>query len=253
MNQLLQATARNRLLALVPCNDFALVRPYLKRVSYRPGDVVARMGTPLDQVCFLEGGIAAYLAPAAGGGRAAVGLVGQEGMIGIGCLFGQTRWSHEVVLRGADATALVIEAARLVHACRQSAPLQELLLRFAGNLLLQIARTSTVNVAAPVERRLARWLLLYHDRLEGDEFPITHEELGIMLAVRRASATEALHMLEGEGAIRSLRGRVVVRDRQRLEELAAEAYGDVEADYRDKLGPFGKGMQAAPDAARATG
>jgi hypothetical protein len=99
---------------------------------------------------------------------------------------------------------------------------------------------------------MARWILLYHDRLEGDEFPMTHEEIGIMLGVRRASATDILHILEGERAIHNARGRLVIRDRARLEEIAGDTYGEVEATYRALIGRFGKGNAATigPVAAR---
>jgi len=199
----------------------------------------------MDQIFFPEGGVAAFLSLAAGEQRGAVGLVGCEGVVGVDSLLGQTRWAYEVLLRGGDSSSLVIETDRLLHACRCSAELHALMLRFAGNLLLQIARTSMVNLIAPLERRLARWLLLYHDRLKGDEFPITHEEIAIMVGSRRASATEIIHVLEGEGAIRSFRGRIMIRDRAKLEQIAGEGYGDAEADYRDTIGPFGKGPRGS--------
>ena len=98
--------------------------------------------------------------------------------------------------------------------------------------MAQMGRTIVSNLIHPVGRRTARWILLYHDRLDGDEIAITHEELGVMLGVRRSSVTDALHLLEGEGLIRSLRGRVVVRDRVLLEQWATDAYGYAEAEYQ---------------------
>lgn len=240
MSTLPQTATRNGLLSVMAPDDFALLQPYLKRVVHQSGNVLAKMDAPIDQVCFPEGGVAAFLAVACGGARAAAGVVGCEGMIGVGCLLGQVQWAHEVVLRGEDSSGVVIEADRLLEACRQSPGLHGLLLRFTGILMLQFARTGTTNLVSPLERRMARWILLYHDRLQGDEFPITHEEIAIMLGVRRASATEILHILEGDQAIRNTRGRVAVRDRARLEEIAGEAYGDVEARYRALIGPFGK-------------
>jgi len=244
MSNIAQSATRNLLMKTMHVSDFDLLAPYLKRVRQVQGEVVAERKQPIDQVRFPEGGVSAILSMA-GGQRDAVGLAGCEGMIGVGSLLGQRRWSHEVLLRGAESTGLVMETDRLLDACRRSATLQALLLRFAGNLLLQFARTSMVNLVAPLERRLARWLLLYHDRLEGDEFPITHEEIAIMVGARRASATDIMHILEGEQAIRSLRGRVQIRDRAKLEEIAGEGYGDAEADYREKIGPFGKGPRGS--------
>jgi hypothetical protein len=123
------------------------------------------------------------------------------------------------------------------------------MLRFAGYFTLQVSRAAVTNLIEPLERRMARWILLYHDRLEGDEISMTHEEIGIMLGVRRASATDVLTSLKGLRAIRSERGRLVVRDRYLLEQIAGETYGDAEADYRRMIGPFGKTGCGAPSSA----
>jgi CRP-like cAMP-binding protein len=239
VTEIVQKATRNALLCGLSQDDFTLLQPHLKRAVHRAGDV-------------LEGGVAAFLAVACGGHRAAAGMVGYEGLIGVGSLLGQTRWSHDVVLRGEDSSAVVLETDRLLNACRQSPSLNALLLRFAGILMLQFARTGTTNLMSQLERRMARWILLYHDRLQGDEFPMTHEEIGIMLGVRRASATDILHILEGERAIRNARGSLVVRDRARLEEIAGDSYGEVEAAYRALIGPFGKGSGVSPAQAPET-
>ena len=89
-----------------------------------------------------------------------------------------------------------------------------------------------------MEQRTARWLLMYHDRIDGDELAITHEELGVMLGVRRASITDALHHLEGSEGIRSLRGRLQIRDRVRLVALAGDTYGRAEAEYERLIRPL---------------
>lgn len=245
MSRLCQSRIRNRLLGLLPSDDFALLQPYLQHRYHRSGNALACRSERIQQVCFPEGGVAAFLDRMPGDEPIAAGLVGAEGMVGADVLLGQEQWAHDVMLRGADAALLAIDADRLLHACRHSVRIAALLLRFAGNLMRQFARNAVLNLTAPLEVRLARWILLYHDRLDGDEFPITHEEIGIMLGVRRASATDILHVLEGHGAIRNQRCRLIVRDRARLEQLAGVAYGDVEANYRQLIGPFGKGATVA--------
>ncbi|MFC6776836.1 Crp/Fnr family transcriptional regulator [Methylobacterium gregans] len=89
-----------------------------------------------------------------------------------------------------------------------------------------------------MEERLARWLLLAHDRVDGDELPLTHEFLSLMLAVRRSSLTIATHMLEGAGMIRAKRGLIIVLDRAKLEAAAGETYGKAEAEYERLIGPY---------------
>lgn len=222
-----QLDVRNRLLADMKPADFDLLRPHLERVSHGNGNTFATPGSAIDMVCFPEGAVSALLTVRRGA-RVAIGLVGREGLIGAPLLHGTVAWPYEVVVRAADSSALRIAADRLVQAFRESAGIRDLLLRYAGHFEMQIATTSVSNLAEPLERRMARWILLYHDRLDQDEFPMTHEEFSIMLGVRRASATDILHILEGTCAIRSLRGRVVVRDRGRLEEIAGEAYDPAE-------------------------
>jgi CRP-like cAMP-binding protein len=240
MTQIAQSGAHNILLKHMLPGDFDLLRPYFERVSHCSGDTVARPGDDIGHVSFPEGAVTAHLIVKKDGTRMAVGLVGHEGLIGFPLLLGEAVWHYEVAVRAANSTALRIRADRLLDACRQSPNLHALLLRFASTFVLQVGRTSVVNLVEPLERRMARWILLYHDRLHSDEIVMTHEEISIMLGVRRASATDILHILEGEHAVRSVRGRIIIRDRLRLEEIAGECYGDAEQGYRKLIGPFGK-------------
>lgn len=246
-----QAGTRNLLLSRLGADDYALLQPYLVRVTHRAGHCIARSGTPIEAVCFPEGGVCALLIPMRDGHPLAVGMIGYEGMVGAAIFHGGDQWRHDVVARAADASALRIDRDRLLDACRQSPRLHDLMLRFAGYFVLQVSRAAVTNLVEPLERRMARWILLYHDRLDGDEIAMTHQEIGIMLGVRRASATDVLHVLEGVRAIRSERGRLFVRDRNLLEQIAGETYGDAEAEYRRLIGPFGK--QACSEALRVSG
>ncbi|MCE3519442.1 helix-turn-helix domain-containing protein, partial [Escherichia coli] len=103
--------------------------------------------------------------------------------------------------------------------------LRDAALRFVGVFNIQMASTIVSSLVHPVERRMARWILLYHDRVSGEDICLTHEEFRLMLGVRRSSITEALHRLEAEQAVRGLRGRVVVRDRAKLMDIAGDTYG----------------------------
>ena len=101
---------------------------------------------------------------------------------------------------------------------------------------VQVAATAAANSERVIGQRLARWLLMCHDRIEGDDLPLTHEFLSIMLAVRRAGVTEAIHLLEGADLITARRAFITIVDRERLEETAGESYGEPEAEY-EKLIP----------------
>jgi len=113
----------------------------------------------------------------------------------------------------------------------ESVSLSAVLLKYAHVFMIQIAATALADGRFDVEKRLARWVLMSHDRL-GDTLTLTHDFLALMLGVRRPSVTDALHKLEGKRAIRSERGLVIVLDRPLLEQIAGQAYGTPEAEYR---------------------
>lgn len=106
-----------------------------------------------------------------------------------------------------------------------------LLIRSSHNLATQVSYTALSNAVHHVDERLARWLLMSHDRLREDKFLITHEYLALMLAVRRPSVTTALHVLEGNRFIRAERGTIFIRDRAAMQEFASDTYGRPEAEY----------------------
>lgn len=232
-----QASCGNLLLRCLTPPDFALLAPCFERVPLTLGAKLTRAGEPIDTICFMEGGIGGFLDVLADGRQLSVGLVGREGFVGWPLLMGDSRWPYDIVMRGMNSTALRIDAGDFARAVEQSRSLQTMMLRYATTFVAQMGRTIVSNLIHPIERRAARWILLYHDRLPGDEIPLTHEELSAMLGVRRASITDALHVLESELAIKGLRGRVVVRDRAVLEAIAGETYGYAEAEYRRLIEP----------------
>ncbi len=224
----------NLFLAQLNDADFALLSPHLERVSIAVGDVIIPAGGRIEHLYFLDAGIAALLDAIEGERLHAVGLIGNEGYLGWPVLLGDDRSPYATILRAEPGTALRIPVERVTEAADQSETLRRALLRFIEVFMIQMGRTVVSALGHPVERRLARWILLYHDRVRGDEIAMTHEEFRIMLGVRRSSITDALHRLEEQHAIRSVRGRVIVRERDKLLALAADTYGSAEAAY-DRL------------------
>lgn len=229
----------NGLLRRLSDDDFDFLLPGLDLVELAAGTTLARAGDPIDTVCFPEAGVVGFVDVLADGRRLTVGLVGREGFVGWPLVLGNNRWPHDALVRAESGSAVRVDAALLQQALAKRPAIRDLLLRFTGSLVAQMGRTIVSNLIHPVERRTARWILLYHDRVEGDEIVMTHEEFGFMLGVRRSSITDALHLLEGEGAIKGLRGRVVVRDRAHLEALAGDTYGFAEAEYARLLPEIG--------------
>jgi CRP-like cAMP-binding protein len=102
--------------------------------------------------------------------------------------------------------------------------------------MVQTAHTAIANARTKLDERLARWILMAHDRLSDKSLPLTHEFLSLMLGVRRAGVTEALHELTAQKLIQSARGSVVVLNRKGIERMAGAAYGTPEAEYRRLIG-----------------
>lgn len=229
--RLSQSGVGNRLLQLLAPEDFGLVAPHLNRVPLLLNSTLANEGDKISELCFPEAGVIGFADVLADGQKLAVALTGREGFVGWPLVLGNDRWPHQAIVRAEQSTALKIDAAVLLEILHANERIRTMLLRYASSLVAQMARTIVSNLIHPVERRTARWLLLYHDRVVGDEIAITHEELGVMLGVRRSSVTDALHQLESVGALKGFRGRVVVRNRGCLEELAGETYGFAEREY----------------------
>jgi CRP-like cAMP-binding protein len=219
-------------------DDFALLVPHLRQVSLDVSELVASPGDPIRMVCFLEEGIVTLSDFGADGGRIGIGHTGYEGFVGWPVLLGCDRSSHEARITAEGGAALIVSPDALLEACRASERLRDLLLRFVHAFFVQMGRTVVSSLTQPVEVRLSRWTLMAHDRVEADEIRVTHEEIAVMLAVRRASVTDALHILEGESLIRATRGRVTVRDRGGLRRIAGGTYGFFEAEYSRLIAPF---------------
>jgi CRP-like cAMP-binding protein len=122
------------------------------------------------------------------------------------------------------------------QAMQASASLHGVLLKYVQAFMVQTAHTAIANARTKLDQRLARWLLMAHDRLDGDRLTLTHEFLSLMLGVRRAGVTEALQALVTEKLIRSARSEILVLDRKGLERRAGESYGVPEAELRRLLG-----------------
>jgi CRP-like cAMP-binding protein len=134
------------------------------------------------------------------------------------------------------SSGLRLAATKLVDEMSRDTPMRKLLLRYAALSLCQVSQAVACNGLHSVRRRCCRWLLMTHDRVEGDEFPMTHEFLAQMLGVRRASVTTVLTPLQKAGLIRSRRGKIAVVDRERLEENSCECYRTVQQEYIRLLG-----------------
>ena len=207
-----QSGTCNGLLTALNAGDFALLQPHLKRVELLPREALIGADIPIEQVHFLESGIASIVWDSAGG-AVEIGIFGSEGMSGSAVVLGTDRVPHRTFMQVDGCTAVRLAVADLRDACVQSETLRLLLSRYAHVLSIQLAETTAGTARIELPKRLARWLLMCHDRLDGDDIGLTHDFIGMMLGVRRAGVTEGLHILEGINAIRTRRGFVTVVSR----------------------------------------
>ena len=146
-------------------------------------------------------------------------------MSGLAVVLGNGRSPNENFMQVGGAGRR-ISSPKLRAAMKQSRSLQSVFLHFVHAFMNQVSSTALSNGTASVEERLARWLLMAHDRLDGDEIPLTHEFLSLMLGVRRAGVTVALNALEGKAVIRLARGQIFVVDRKGLKTSANGCYAE---------------------------
>ncbi|MCO5734013.1 Crp/Fnr family transcriptional regulator [Rhizobium sp. SSA_523] len=194
------------------------------------GMQLAQAGVEVDHVYFLGGGIASAVAVSPQGKRAEAGLFGREGFLPLaGSVAGQD--AETDIIMQLEGWGWRLSASTFIRLQQDMPDLRELVMRAILAFTAQIAATALSNAVHTVDERLTRWLLMCHDRVDGDEIALTHEFLALMLAVRRPSVTSALHVLEGHGFIRSERGRTTIRNRPAMERFAEDAYGQAEVAY----------------------
>ena len=229
-----QGQVGNQLLSSLSPQDFALLQPHLRRMSVGLHDTLIEPNKPIEIAYFPESGIASFVSPS--DVELEVGIVGFEGFVGASVLLDVDR----IPLKASGQVAgegLGIRTAALLTAAAGSPSLRSVLARYTHVFMMQAASTAYANAHFTVEQRLARWLLMAHDRVDGDDLALTHEFLAVMLCVRRPGVTVSTHILEGQGAIRAKRGRITIRDREKLIALAGDSYGMAEAEYDRLLGP----------------
>jgi hypothetical protein len=184
-------------------------------------------GEPIPFVYFLEAGLGSDIALAGEDDRPVeCGMIGREGLIGMPVVLETNQGIHASEMQVAGY-GLRVESVHLKRAMHQSATLRAAMLRYAHYFISHTAQTAACNARHGLTQRLARWLLMSHDRLEGDLVPLTHEYLSIMLGVRRAGVTQATHLLEGERLLKAVRGQITILDRPGLERASCACYGIV--------------------------
>ena len=215
--------------------DRRLLAPHLVAEDLPVRRDLEKPNKRIDSVFFIETGIASVVAVQPNGGHIEIGIIGCEGVTGAAVVLGDDRTPYATYMQVAGR-GLRIGAEPLREAIRKSNSLHGILLKSIQAFMLQTSHTAVANARGNIHVRLARWLLMAHDRLPDAELPLTHEFLSMMLAVRRPGVTEAINVLKRDKLIDAARGTIVVRNRKGLEKIAANFYGVPEAEYRRLMG-----------------
>lgn len=231
MADLRRSDLRNVLLRAMEPADFDELAPHLERITLDIRCQLERPNEPIEYCHFLEAGMASIVARLGEERDIEIGVTGREGMVGTAVILGGEMTPNSTFMQ-VEGWGWRVPANILRRMFENSESLRRLLLRYVQTVLFQTATTALANGRAKLDERLARWLLMTHDRVDGADVWLTHEFLAVMLGVRRPGVTEAMHLLEGRGLIRANRGHVVILNREGLEAQSNGSYGAAESEYR---------------------
>lgn len=187
------------------------------------GDTLVSAGGPIKRVFFLSSGIASVVLVSRSGRKTEAGIIGKEGFVPAGAVAGAKTSVTEIIVQ-APGEALAIDIQPFTALLAKYRVFSEIMTCALHVSRTQVECTASSNATQTVNQRLARWLLMCDDRVNGD-LQLTHDFLSMMLAVRRPSVTDALHVLESRGFIRSERAKITVRNREALTLYAQDLYG----------------------------
>jgi CRP-like cAMP-binding protein len=230
---LLHSTRQNHLLAALPAAEYERLAPHLEEIAMPLGQVLSESGGHMQHVYFPTTCIVSLLYVLADGSSAEIGVVGNEGIVGIALFMGGETTPSRAVVRSAGH-GFRLKSSLLVQEFNRGGATMRLLLRYTQSLITQMTQTAVCNRHHSVEQQLCRALLLSLDRMSGKSLTMTQELIASMLGVRREGVTEAAGHLQRAGLIRYSRGHIDVLDRQGLEKAVCECYAVVKVEY-DRL------------------
>ena len=225
----------NRLLAALPRAEYVRLLPYLEKVSLAYQQRLYDANTPIPYVWFIERGVASVIRDTQDGPLIEICVIGNEGLVGLPVFLGSESTPRHVLVQVPGA-GLRMRATIFRREVRAGSPLHDLLHPYTQAIINQMAQGMVCNRMHSIAQRCARWLLLTHDRVSSDQFPLTQEFLAHMLGVRRASVSTVASKLQKAGLIRYSRGVITILDRPGLEAAACECYRIIEAEYDRLLG-----------------
>ena len=226
----------NRLLATLPRPEYDRLVARTDAVAFDYPEVLYRPNAAMHYVYFVRGGVLSMVIDTEDGGTVEVGTVGYEGLAGLPVALGDDRSPVRVYCQVPPCHCRRMSADAFREEMRREGPFRAAVLRFAQFTMIHQSQSIACGRLHQVEQRFARWLLMTHDRIGGDEFRLTQQVASEMLGVRRPSVSVAAAALQKAGLIRYTRGKLTVLDRAGLEKASCECYRGVRAE-RERLLP----------------
>jgi CRP-like cAMP-binding protein len=239
----LEVLKRNRLLAAIPEQEQNSLAPAFEVVSMGLKAHVYREDEPIEHVFFPVSGVLSLISQMQDGRGIEVATIGNEGMVGLPIFLQAPITSAHRAFSQIPGESLRMAAgdfSEFLNGSRDGG-LHQVLHRYTQALMSMIARAVACNALHPIQQRACRWLLITHDRIDGDEFLLTQEFLGQMLGVTRASVNEVARELQDDGAIDYTRGRITMLNRPLLEGRTCECYGVIRTEFDRLFGPPPRG------------
>jgi CRP-like cAMP-binding protein len=214
----------NRILASLPNTDLQSLQRHLAPVTLPLKMVLQEADQPSEYAYFIETGIASVVSTLKNGTTVEVGIIGRDGMVGLPSVMCTESIPFDCFIQMAGS-GYRMKTARLKEHFESSTDLRTRLLCFAQAQFVNVGQLAVCNRIHEIQQRLARWLLLSHDRVDDNQLRLTHEFLATMLGAPRSTVTLAAGLLQEAGCIEYTRGRISIKDRQGLERSACECYG----------------------------
>jgi CRP-like cAMP-binding protein len=230
MSEALRSQSENHILAALPAEDYRRLSSHLEPVELSHGRILYKAGDVIDYVYFPSNSMVSLVSQLSDGSNVEVGVTGYEGMVGISAVLGVDASPHEAMVQIPDG-GVRMKTAIVRDEFKRGGALHDSLLRYTQMLLLQTSQIAACNRLHSIGERLARWLLMSHDRCKCDDLPLTQEFLAMMLGIRRAGVTEAALILQAEEYISYKRGHVKILDIAGLEEFTCECYRIVKDEF----------------------
>ncbi len=227
-------SVENRLLRALSETEYERLATDLQTMPLRMNDLLHEPGVWASSVYFPAKGVISMLTVLASGTAIEVATIGNEGMADLSAFFG-LRTSPARLLVQVPGWAYFMNREAFDEHLARSTELRQVLGQYSISMFIEVSQTAACNRLHVVEQRCARWLLMTHDRVDGDKFPITQEFLSEMLGVRRATVSVAAEGLQRADLIRYRRGEMEILDREGLEARACECYAIIRERF-DALG-----------------